>query len=66
MDTHIDTQTDGRDLRSTMLSGLRCHDIPGFIKTGSAIQKLILGVTQTHRWHGDHICLLSFLKNNEK
>jgi hypothetical protein len=29
--------------------------IPSFIKTGSAIQKLIGGDTKTHRQHGDHI-----------
>jgi hypothetical protein len=32
--------------------------IPSFIKTGSAIQKLIRGNSQTHREHGDPISLL--------
>jgi hypothetical protein len=31
---------------------------PSFIKTGSGIQKLIGGNTQTHRQQGDLICLL--------
>jgi hypothetical protein len=38
--------------------------IPSFIKTGSGIQKLIRGDTQTHRQHGDLISQLSFLQNN--
>jgi hypothetical protein len=32
--------------------------VPGFIKIGSGIQKLILGDTQTHRHHGDSISLI--------
>jgi hypothetical protein len=31
--------------------------IPGFIETGSGIQKLIRGHTQTHSQHGDRISL---------
>jgi hypothetical protein len=31
---------------------------PRFVKIGSGIQKLISGDTQTHRQHGDLICLL--------
>jgi hypothetical protein len=34
--------------------------ILSFRKTGSAIQKLVVGVTQTHRQHGDCISLLLF------
>jgi hypothetical protein len=33
---------------------------PSFIMTGSDIQKLIWGDTQTHRKQGDRISLLSF------
>jgi hypothetical protein len=32
--------------------------VPGFIKIGSSIQKLIVGNTQTHRQVGDRISLL--------
>jgi hypothetical protein len=32
--------------------------IPSFIKTGSDIQKLTGGDTQTPRWHADRISLL--------
>jgi hypothetical protein len=34
--------------------------IASFIKIGSDIQKLIGGIQQTHRQHGDRISLLSF------
>jgi hypothetical protein len=36
--------------------------IASFIRTGSSIQKLIGGDSQTHRQHGDSISLLSFSK----
>jgi hypothetical protein len=39
--------------------------IPIFIKTGSAIQKLTGGDTQTHRQHGDLISLIPFFENKE-
>jgi hypothetical protein len=39
--------------------------IPGLIKTGSAIQKLIGRDTQTHRQHGDCVSLVSFFKYKE-
>jgi hypothetical protein len=32
--------------------------IPSFTKTGSAIQKLLWGDTQTHRQEGGHIRLI--------
>jgi hypothetical protein len=35
--------------------------IPGFIKIGSGIQKLIRGDLQTHRQQGDLISLLLFI-----
>jgi hypothetical protein len=35
---------------------------PSFIKIGSGIPKLI-GEIQTHRQHGDRICLLLFIQN---
>jgi hypothetical protein len=38
--------------------------IPSFINIGSTIQKL-MGDTQTHRQHGDHIRLLSFFFQNK-
>jgi hypothetical protein len=38
--------------------------VSSFIKTGSAIQKLIGGYTDT-RQHGDRISLLSFFQNKE-
>jgi hypothetical protein len=37
--------------------------IPGFIKTGSDIQKLIWGLTDTHREHGNSISLLLFFQS---
>jgi hypothetical protein len=39
--------------------------IPSFIKIGSAIQKLIRGVTETHKQYGDCIGLLSLFQNKE-
>jgi hypothetical protein len=36
-----------------------------FMKTGSGIQKLIGGDTQTHRQHGNRILLLLFFQNKE-
>jgi hypothetical protein len=39
--------------------------IPSFIKIGSAVQKLIVGVTQTHRQHGDCVSLLSDFEYKE-
>jgi hypothetical protein len=39
-----------------------CHDIPGFVKTGSGIQKLKGGI---HRQHGDRISMRSFFQNWE-
>jgi hypothetical protein len=39
--------------------------IPSFIKTGSGIQTLIGGDTQTHRQHGDRISLLLVFQNKE-
>jgi hypothetical protein len=39
--------------------------IPSFIMIGSAIQKLTMGDTQTHRQHGDRISLLLFIQNKE-
>jgi hypothetical protein len=36
--------------------------IPSYIKIGSGIQKLIGGIQQTHRQHGDLISLLLFFK----
>jgi hypothetical protein len=33
---------------------------PSFLKTGSGIQKLIEGGSQTHKQHGDLISLISF------
>jgi hypothetical protein len=39
--------------------------ISDFIKTGSGIQKLIRGHSQTHRQQSDLISLLSFFRNNE-
>jgi hypothetical protein len=44
-----------------MSSGAMIY-IPSFIKTGSAIQKL-MGRIHGHRQHGDHISLLSFFQN---
>jgi hypothetical protein len=38
--------------------------IPGFIKIGSGIQKLI-GKTHRHREYADRISLLSFLKTRK-
>jgi hypothetical protein len=38
--------------------------IPGFLKIGSGIRKLMEGEsTQTHRQHGDRISLLLFFQN---
>jgi hypothetical protein len=37
--------------------------IPGFIRIGLGVQKLIEGDTDTPRQHGDSISLLSFLSN---
>jgi hypothetical protein len=37
--------------------------IPSFIKTASAVQKLIGENTQTHSQHGDRISLRLFLQN---
>jgi hypothetical protein len=39
--------------------------IPSLIKIGSGIQKLMRGVSQTHRQHGDFISLLLFFQNKE-
>jgi hypothetical protein len=39
--------------------------IPSYIKTGSDIQKLIEGDSQTHGHHGDHTSLLLFFHNKE-
>jgi hypothetical protein len=36
--------------------------MPSFVKTDSAIQKLMRGI---HRQHGDRISLLSFFKNQK-
>jgi hypothetical protein len=40
-------------------------DIPSSVKIGSGIQKLIMWDTDTHRQHGDLICLLLFFQNKE-
>jgi hypothetical protein len=39
--------------------------MPSVIKTGSGIQKLIRGGSQTHRQHGARISLLLFFQNKE-
>jgi hypothetical protein len=39
--------------------------VPSFIKIGSGIQKLIVGDSQTHRQHGDLICLPVFFQNKK-
>jgi hypothetical protein len=39
--------------------------IPGFMKIGSGIQKLIWGDTQTHRQQGDLISLILYFQNKE-
>jgi hypothetical protein len=40
--------------------------IPSFIQIGSGVQKLVGdGDSQTHRRHGDLICLLLFFQNEE-
>jgi hypothetical protein len=46
-----------------MSSGAMIY-IPGFIKIGSPIQKL-LGWGEIHREHADRICLLSVFQNKE-
>jgi hypothetical protein len=40
--------------------------ILNFIKTGSVIQKLIGGNTQTHKQHGGRISLILFFQNKER
>jgi hypothetical protein len=64
--THIHTQTEERDIRSTQLSELRCHDIhTRFLKDLSRHSKLNRtdkGDTQQR----DHISLLLFLENKER
>jgi hypothetical protein len=42
------------------LGAMTCEYVPSFMKIGSGIQKLMVGNTQTHRQHGDHISLLLF------
>jgi hypothetical protein len=37
--------------------------IPSFINIGSGIQKLVKGIPQTHRQHGDLIRLFLFFQN---
>jgi hypothetical protein len=51
-----------------MIGGI--YEIPGFINSGSGMQKFMGGIhrltdTQTYRQHGDIISLLSFFQNTE-
>jgi hypothetical protein len=39
--------------------------VSSLTETSSAIQKLVLGDTDTHKEYGDRISLLSFLQNKE-
>lgn len=38
---------------------------PSFISTGSGIQKVTRRDSQTHRYHGDNISLISVFQNKE-
>jgi hypothetical protein len=62
VDTHTDTQTDGRNLRNTPLrDGFRRHEIHiKFYKDWFRHSKLDRGDSQTQRAYGDSISLFYF------